>query len=251
MTEDLDGMNLSFSRGLTIISECKLIVRLALTLRSWKWTYHIDSIICTLDLYITPLLLLLRVRAWMVVLWCVYTGLPFVIILVSIMEQWSPSYGRISVFHLKDLHPATAVWEASPVSLVTFCTAFTTEQDSVCICATLFSVLKMVSLLDLQIRSKKHKKSLKTQKAPRKVRDILTECWMKLFDPSISENMFLENVCYSAPGKWKGTHFKCCLNKIQNINYIFYQIFPLCTVFVVFCASWLIKFLSLNVIFIL
>lgn len=27
-------------------------------------------------------------------------------------------YGRMSVFHLKDLHPAAAVWEASPESLV-------------------------------------------------------------------------------------------------------------------------------------
>lgn len=86
----------------------------------------------------------------------------------------SLSYGRISVFHLKDLHPATAVWEASRVSLVTFCTAFAVERESVCICA-LFSVLKMVSVLVLQIKSKRHRKSLKIQKAHRKVRNILTK----------------------------------------------------------------------------
>lgn len=39
----------------------------------------------------------------------------------------SLGYGRISVSHLRDFHPATVVWEASPVSLVTFCTAFTVE----------------------------------------------------------------------------------------------------------------------------
>lgn len=33
---------------------------------------------------------------------------------------------------MKDLHPATAVWEASPESLVTFCTAFTVERESMC-----------------------------------------------------------------------------------------------------------------------
>lgn len=49
----------------------------------------------------------------------------------------SLSYGRISVFHLKDLHPATAVWEASPISLLAFCTAFTVSE-SLRLCTTLF-----------------------------------------------------------------------------------------------------------------
>lgn len=48
---------------------------------------------------------------------------PFMMTVVSIMEKCSLSYGRISGFHLEDLRPTTAVWEASPVSLVPFCAA--------------------------------------------------------------------------------------------------------------------------------
>lgn len=42
-----------------------------------------------------------------------------------------------------------------------------------CINATLFSVLKMLCALVLQIKSKRHKKSSKTPKSHRKVRDVL------------------------------------------------------------------------------
>lgn len=158
--------------GANGISICKLICGLApaviMRTNPARW------LICKLDLCISRTRAVMSLRGCACVIVCA-RGLASLHDYSSFHNGTVHSllyYGRISVFHLRDLHPAAAVWEASPVSLVTLCAA---------------CVLKTLSARVLQIKLKRRRKNLKTPKAPRKVRNILG-WWVWKFVYSCSFN---------------------------------------------------------------
>lgn len=74
----------------------------------------------------------------------------------------SPGYGRMSVFHLR---PSSCCSRVGSVPGIMTCAVSCLD------CGVRVYVLNVVSVLVFQIKSKRHKRSSKTQKAHRKVRE--------------------------------------------------------------------------------